>query len=92
MVCAIAITGCQAATSHPNNSKESAQIAANKKIKKKRPMPCKAGSPPIKDRSKLKTMLTKSGKITNDMPLKKINDVINDYIKKKQQAFTHCNK
>ena len=53
---------------------------------------CKTSSPPIKDKSKLKTMLINSGKITAEMSDKETKTIIKNYINKKQQAFKRCKK
>ncbi len=52
----------------------------------------KAGMPPIKDKSKLKKMLIDNGTITAEMSEEKANKMVNDYIKKKQEAFKRCKK
>lgn len=54
--------------------------------------PCKASSPPIKDKNKIKIMLINSGKITADMSELQADKVVRDYIKKKQDTFKHCKK
>lgn len=48
------------------------------------PIPCKNfTSPPIKDKSKIKDMLFKEGKINNSMTEEEITQYVNDFIKKK---------
>lgn len=56
-------------------------------------MPCKPSmSPPIKDKSKLKVLLEKSGRITSEMTPAQIDKVINEYIRKKRAAYNSCKK
>lgn len=70
--------------------KNQAEVSNATKLKK--PLLCKAGSPPVKDFEKLKVMLTKSGKITTEMSAEQAHQVIKSYIKKKQDAFKRCQK
>jgi hypothetical protein len=56
-------------------------------------MPCKPSmSPPIKDKSKLKVLLEKQGRITSDMTPAQVDKTINDYIRKKRAAYKSCQK
>ena len=57
-----------------------------------RKKPCKASSPPIKDKNIIKKMLINSGKITVEMSAVQVDKVVRDYIQKKQGAFKRCNK
>lgn len=56
-------------------------------------LPCKKSmSAPIKDKTKIKNMLEKSGRITADMSPQQIDKVVNNYIRKKNAAFKDCQK
>lgn len=48
--------------------------------------------PPIRDRSKLKSNLIKSGVITPEMSLEEADEKVAEFIRNKQQAFKDCNK
>ncbi len=81
------LSACQAEpqktqTSQPENS---AKLLLKKTC-------LKGTSPQVQDKTKLKQMLIKSGKITTQMSSTEANKIINDYIKKKQDAFKHCQK
>lgn len=55
-------------------------------------LPCKTSSPPIKDKVKLKKMLIDNGTITVEMSEEMANKTVDEYIKKKQEAFKRCTK
>lgn len=56
-------------------------------------LPCKKSmSPPIKDKTKIKNMLEKSGRITPEMSPQQVEKVVNDYISNKKAAFKDCLK
>jgi len=99
----IVIAGCQKTLDVSQNAdavsktaveteEENKGTVANISTKMKNPTLCKAGSPPLKDKSKLKNMLVNSGKITAEMSVQQINQVIRNYINKKQKAFKRCKK
>ncbi|WP_448547118.1 hypothetical protein [Thalassotalea fusca] len=66
---------------------------ANKGKYENLPKPCAvAKSPPIKDKSKIRELLIKQGKIQADMPEEKIQQLVREYITKKNQAYKLCKK
>jgi len=57
------------------------------------PKPCAVTkSPPIKDKSKIRALLIKQGKIHADMSEEKIQQLVREYITKKNQAYKQCKK
>lgn len=78
-----ATTGCQQSNNVPLDT-ASKNIISNKKL----PSPCKKATTasPIKNKEKLKKMLIKEGKITQDMADDEINKKINEYIKRKNTS------
>lgn len=49
-------------------------------------------SPPILDRSKITSMLTKNETISSNMSEQEIGQIVTDYINKKNKAFKGCKK
>lgn len=47
-------------------------------------------SPPVQDKSKIKAMLLKSGKITPEMTDEQADKVVNDFIRAKQTPKNTC--
>ncbi|XQW85218.1 hypothetical protein ACOYR1_00385 [Thalassotalea piscium] len=48
-------------------------------------------SPPVLDKSKIKAMLLKSGKITAEMTAEQADKIVNDFIRAKQKPRKNCN-
>jgi len=92
------ISGCQAKSEQQKETAQSTSsvnpISINEVPTKPSHKPlCKKNySPPIKDITKLKEMLIKSGKITTDMNEAEVKIAINKYIQNKRAAFKKCNK
>lgn len=85
------LASCQEG-SEKSNAVATEQSATKTTLINKVDLPCKAASPMIKDKSKIKKMLMDSGKITADMSEEMANKVVNNYIKNKQEAFKRCKK
>lgn len=51
---------------------------------------CQKLSPPVKDLDKLATMLRKSGQITDAMTTSEQQQIIQQYLKRKQQVAKNC--
>jgi len=85
----ISLLGCQEEASvaeKPVISSEKATVIKSK-------LPCiPATTPFIKDKTKLKQMLTKSGRITADMSTEQANLIVKNYINKKREALNNCKK
>jgi len=98
MVTALASTamlmGCQEKTEADESSRvpSTPQTLESTVVFKKGQLLCKSASPVIQDKSKIKKMLTDSGKITADMSEEMANTVVNNYIKNKREAFKRCKK
>jgi hypothetical protein len=98
MVTALASTvmlmGCQEKTEADESSRvlSTPQTLESTVVSKKGQLLCKSASPVIQDKSKIKKMLTDSGKITADMSEEMANKVVNNYIKSKREAFKRCKK
>ncbi len=91
----LALLGCQS-EQQASSSSEATVIASEhteKPLKTHVKKACLKGtSPQVQNKAKLKEMLVKSGKITAQMTATEANKIINDYIKKKQDAFKNCTK
>jgi len=87
------VIGCQERTTSrgvtPQNISTANEAPTNLN---KKPQCKKSYSAPIKDITKLKVMLIKSGKITAEMNEAEVEVAINEYIRKKRAAFKKCNK
>lgn len=57
-------------------------VCMNKSVIKK--------SPPVHDKSKIKAMLLKSGKITAEMTSEQADKIVNDFIRAKQTPNKNC--
>ncbi len=83
------LSACQAEPQKTQTQTSQAENSAKLLLKKT----CLKGtSPQVQDKARLKQMLIRSGKITTQMSSTEANKIINDYIKKKQDAFKHCQK
>jgi len=94
LVSIIFLLGCQNPTKEKKieNQDVKPKVVNTKNQLIKTGLPCKASSPPIKDKSKLKKVLIDNGTITVEMSDEMANKVVNDFIKKKREAFKRCNK
>ena len=94
LVFIIFLAGCQNPSEVKNLENQSVELEVVKTENHviKTSLPCKASSPPIKDKTKLKKMLIDNGTIAADMSEEMANKVVNDFIKKKRDAFKRCKK
>ena len=98
MVFSLILSGCQAKSEQQQDTVQSTTsvnpISSNAvPVNLSNKLLCKKSfSPPIKDVTKLKEMLMKSGKITSEMSDAEVKMVINKYIQNKRAAFKKCNK
>ena len=83
----LVLNGCQL---QEPKTEATLEVAAEH-VKKVKPIPknCNA-MPPLKDKAKLIDMLRKDGRINESMTDEQVDDVVNSYINKKQQAFKRC--
>ncbi len=90
----VMLMGCQekAETDEVSRVSSTPQTLDSTVLSKKGQLLCKSASPVIQDKSKIKKMLTDSGKITADMSEEVANKVVNNYIKNKREAFKRCKK
>ena len=81
------IGGCQSQQLAKVETQSQTQVAEAPTVHqptKKAPLPCKHFAPPVKDKTKIKDMRFKEGKLTPDMTTAEINSYVDAYIAKKQ--------
>lgn len=84
IVLSVAIISCQSQQS--TDSIDTAKADTTSTPSTYSPTPCKNfSSPLIKNKTKIKDMLLKEGKINTDMTKEEINSYVNEYIKKKSK-------
>lgn len=81
---AFSITAMACQNQQTNNIEDTQESTSEVSTLPSLPIPCKNfTSPPVKDKSKIKEMLLKEGKINNGMTEEEINQYLSDFIKKK---------
>ncbi|WP_077343198.1 hypothetical protein [Pseudocolwellia agarivorans] len=81
----ISALGCQnqQTISVDDNNQTTGKVSAQSSL----PIPCKNySSPLVKDKSKIKDMLFKEGKLNKTMTEEEITQYVNDFIKKKNKS------
>lgn len=85
-LCIFLLNGCQS-KDEPQTATPSPQVATDPKMEST----CLQSTPPIQDLTKIESMLLEQGTITADMSQAQKEQIINDFIKRKNQAFKSCN-
>ncbi|WP_444998222.1 hypothetical protein [Aliikangiella sp. IMCC44359] len=85
-LCIFFLNGCQSKDEPPTTT-PSPQTTTDPKMEST----CLQSTSPIHEPKKIESMLLKQGTITADMSQAQRNQIIDDFVKRKNQAFKACN-